>query len=124
MIFHDLEITAYMVAKKKRGIQMASKCQCCIAEDSVDHIFALSTRAISVWSFFAGILGINLGYDVTFSSLLLKWFTSAKGLKHSRMVCHILWFIIYGGIVVMQRGVEKRVKSTIMVMMGFSMLSL
>ncbi|KZV46316.1 hypothetical protein F511_21398 [Dorcoceras hygrometricum] len=79
---------------KSRGISMASKCQCCGQEESLEHLFFSNPVATQVWEHFGRI------FDVQQASHISNWRISnswrSRGHIRECMPFLILWFLWIG----------------------------
>ncbi|KZV43060.1 hypothetical protein F511_04452 [Dorcoceras hygrometricum] len=79
---------------KSRGVSLASKCQCCEQEESLDHLFFSSSVATQVWTHFGSIFGVAQPKQASNWKININW--RARGHLRECIPFLILWFLWIG----------------------------
>ncbi|KZV49641.1 hypothetical protein F511_08962 [Dorcoceras hygrometricum] len=79
---------------KSRGVSLASKCQCCEQEESLDHLFFSSSVATQVWTHFGSIFGVAQPKQTSNWKININW--RARGHLRECIPFLILWFLWIG----------------------------
>ncbi|KAI3473497.1 hypothetical protein Pfo_031457, partial [Paulownia fortunei] len=82
---------------QRKGLQLASKCQCCSSLESIQHIFISGDCAKEVWEHFANTFHIRLPFTKHPAILIQSWKLSTpfSNTTHIRTIIPllILWFL-------------------------------
>ncbi|KAL0294787.1 UNVERIFIED_CONTAM: hypothetical protein Sradi_6868100 [Sesamum radiatum] len=93
-LFHDrIPVDARM---KQKGFSFPSKCQCCVAEETIPHLFVQSTAVQGAWQHFARFFGLPICEtgDLTHLVHFWRYSTPFHSDLHIRTLVPflILWF--------------------------------
>ncbi|KZV24446.1 hypothetical protein F511_25471 [Dorcoceras hygrometricum] len=91
---------------KSRGVPLASKCQCCDHEESLEHLFFSGSVAIRVWEHFGRIFGVQQASHISNWRISNSW--RSRGHIRECMPFLILWFIWIGRNDSKHRGIMIR----------------
>ncbi|XP_073024476.1 uncharacterized protein [Primulina eburnea] len=82
---------------QRRGLALASRCQCCDMAETFTHIFIRSPVTRSVWHFFGAVFRVRIPDTEDFSLFLSAWkrdlVWSRGGHVREFLPCIVLWFL-------------------------------
>ncbi|KAL0301642.1 UNVERIFIED_CONTAM: hypothetical protein Sradi_6441000 [Sesamum radiatum] len=82
---------------QRKGIQLASQCQCCKQVETQEHLFLLSEKSQLVWRHFADLFNLQIPQTANICHMVQAWkfSTAFDHASHIRLVLPILilWFI-------------------------------
>ena len=112
---------------KKKGITIASKCQCCFHEETIMHVLLFNTEVHKVWVWFSGLFQVQLSPHANVISRYKHWLYSSDyaGKNHIRTLVPILigWFSWLARNEAKHKGKAIRSEAIILKIMNFIQLS-
>ncbi|KAI0511114.1 hypothetical protein KFK09_011737 [Dendrobium nobile] len=89
-----LGVPLYKGKKRKKGLVIVSKCQCCYHFVNINHVFINGPIAIRVWNYFDNIFKVMVdGYYESFTSIIKDWIIPIKGHIRNTIPVLICWYL-------------------------------